>query len=506
MRFWDKLSLKLRILVIIFSFLLTVLSLDQLIFGILVHKFPNLMEWDTSPWYNFLNKTKKITQKSLDNKKIFFTGSSVTLYSANPNTIKNHLIAKGNWNNPEVDLYSHVAMSPTDFRYYLDDILSKQPDVIVYPIVVSDFQLDSFYDSTQIVKFDNDKWFRSYLKRDPVLIFYPFEFLKQHFLDLKKEEINLLFTKSILYINRLRNFILDPFYLYYEKVIRKGRSYHNYTGVIPNTGIWWKGWTTNQFEIECEIQNNQFSEYIFFPYPKTKLLIKYKETILYDQTIEKAGWELIKFSLLSSESKNTLIFAVDKEVSSKTIDPKSYAVEQKYGIRLSQNFCKNKIEEDISYTRIYSNEDKNLETMTDDEYKNDYHQRLWADIDSRRELARISVLRSIKKELINQKFQPWIELENLNYASSRIAKTNTKLILVLVPENPLESKELEKSEWMKDFIGYLTDLTNYKNIYFYDRMDFITKMQLFIDINHFTYNGAEIMSEEFSNIILEHVR
>ncbi|EMM84141.1 hypothetical protein LEP1GSC037_3658 [Leptospira interrogans str. 2006001854] len=42
-----------------------ILFLDRVLFPIALFEFPNELEWDTSPWYNFLHKRKTFILKKM---------------------------------------------------------------------------------------------------------------------------------------------------------------------------------------------------------------------------------------------------------------------------------------------------------------------------------------------------------------------------------------------------------------------------------------------------------
>ncbi|MCE9499138.1 MAG: hypothetical protein K8R21_01270, partial [Leptospira sp.] len=138
----NNIPLKPRILILFAVFLIATVGLDRIVFGWALFEIPNELEWDTSPWYNFLHKTKSI-QFSEHEKGVLIAGSSVALYSALPAGIESSLKKSGH-ENAKVDFYSHVAMSPTDLNYYLDDVISKKPKIVLYLLNPGDLQLDHF--------------------------------------------------------------------------------------------------------------------------------------------------------------------------------------------------------------------------------------------------------------------------------------------------------------------------------------------------------------------------
>ncbi|EMG13017.1 hypothetical protein LEP1GSC151_5751 [Leptospira interrogans serovar Grippotyphosa str. LT2186] len=57
--------IKIKIIWIFLFLLLGFLFLDRVLFPIALFEFPNELEWDTSPWYNFLHKRKTFILKKM---------------------------------------------------------------------------------------------------------------------------------------------------------------------------------------------------------------------------------------------------------------------------------------------------------------------------------------------------------------------------------------------------------------------------------------------------------
>ena len=490
-------SLRIRVLFIIFLFILSVSLLDSLIFSHLLYLFPNELEWDTSYWYNFQHSRKKTSHSG--NKEILITGSSVALYSVLPSNLENKL------NNTGVNFYSHVAMSPTDFYYYTDDLISKKPHLIVYALNPADFQLDFFDVNKDSNLYDTDRWIREGVQRQPVRSFYPFKYFLDYNQYLSREPFFLLLSKSILYVNRERNFILDPLWAYYERHLRGGRSYHNYTGIIPEEGIWRKGWTLPASNFACEVPDlGVRKDMIYVQIPQTKVTITSGSDILFSEIFSKPGWKEISFVLNSKEKTQNINLVSDKVVSSRVIDPKNYSREEFYGVRLSQNFCRNTFEEDIAYDRREVLEDIVLSNMTNEEYSEDYFNKLYKNVEKRPELYRQLHIRNIKKWIYGKEFLPWVEFQNLEKALKKLSENNIKVLLVNAPENPIETVKYIPSKWYNGFNQYMLNL-NTKNIKYVDRILFIQDPRYFIDVNHLTYKGAELMTAEYLKLIKEYL-
>ncbi len=499
-------SLKKKIPIYILSSLVLLKLLDYFFFSFLFLKFPNEMEWDTSPWYNFLHSTKNLSFDS-SKKKIIITGSSVAQYSFLPN----ELIEK------EIDakFYSHVAMSPTDLYYYSDEIISKKSDAVFYLINAGDFQLDHFIkkDSETEYKFSEEDRIRAYAKRHPVKFFYPLEFVLDEFSTLTKKEILFLLTKSFLFVNRYRSFAFDPIDSYLEHHYRSGRSYHNYLGPNANGNeIYRKGWTPKNFSIPCdESFDYLFEETIFIPKQNTEILISdYDGEIIHKENFSKSGWNKLKFKIPPDFEPMIFYFQISNTVSSKEIDGKAYGKSFEYGVRLSQNFCKTERQKNISYSRNESRDDFEIENMNDEEYKKDYFARMYEDgnlfldkekkLFKRPEIQRLYHLHKVKKFFSETKteIKLWSEFEKLEQTAKKFHEKNIPLFIFNNPENPLELELYSNSNFYKTYLEFLNNLSlKYPNVKFLDFKDKVSKKQFFIDSHHLTFNGAK----EYTNLI-----
>ena len=512
-------NLKFKIISYTTIFISAVLFLDWFIFSFLFLQIPNELEWDTSPWYNFLQK-KETIQFDKNKKPILVTGSSVALYSYLPQDVDRELLKSGL--NTQSEFFGHVAMSPTDLYYYADEMISKKPDMILYLVNPGDFQMDHFQKQNDdgFGEYSEDRRIREYAKRHPIKYYYPLDFLLDNFTQLKKVEILPLLTKSILYVNRYRSFISDPIDVYLERHTRSGRSYHNYTGSNLTPIQWRKGWTGQEFLVVCGLKTKtEFSETIFIPSNlETEIKIFNQSVELFKTSFNKVGWYKIQFSIPERLQADTidLTFKISAVVSSNVIDNKVYGREYFYGIRLSQNFCKSVIEKDISFTRIDSMDDQVLKLMTNEEYAQEYFEKMYKDADQyidksktipvRPEIQRLYHLHNVKKFLNTKGKLRWSEFGYLEKAAEKFHKANIPFIIVNNPENPLELNLYKDGEWYKDYLEFYQELSSKYGIKFYDRKDSIPMGQDFIDSHHLTYSGAVKMSPIYSSIIKENTR
>lgn len=505
-----NLSIRLKVVIVTICSVSALFFLDRFIFDYLFFKFPNEMEWDTSPWYNFLHKRNKL--ENILGEKIFLTGSSVALYSALPGKIQKKLHESYNFQ-ANVDFYSHVAMSPTDFYYYSNDIIKLRPSTVVYLLNPADFQFDSFQKNDGKLNFKNGELsyseevrISSYVYRYPVRLIYPGSFILENYNYLNKKEILYLLPRASLKVNTYRAFFLEPFEAFMEHHLKSGRSYHNYTGVIPEEGIYRKGWTKEEFTINCEINNGKLNESIFSQVPALHLYVYKGNELISEKFYQKIGWHKLDLLINSGDTNVKLKFKVDRSVSSRIVDEKLYGKEYFYGIRLSQNFCKKEIEHDIAYKRNPALEDDAFLNMSDEEYKKDFDERLFKDLDKRPELKRMQMVHNIKMELSKSKqFRKWSEFEFLEKAIEKFHKSGINLIIINNPEVSIELNNYINSPWYNGYLNYFKELELSQKIKFYNLNNYLKDDRYFSDFHHLTYHGAEVMSSEYADIIYKNI-
>ncbi|RHX89172.1 hypothetical protein [Leptospira stimsonii] len=497
--------------------LLGFVFLDRVIFPIALFEFPNELEWDTSPWYNFLHKRRNIRFEPSE-KGILIAGSSVALYSSYPDEIAEKLnSSKIDSSNFRAEFYSHPAMSPTDLYYYADDILSKNPELVVYVFNPADLQLDYIQkNESGLVGFDENARIKDYKVRHQNRFIFPGEFLADHWKSYSKGDFFAQLAKAGILLNRYRSFLYDPWMEYLEHHTRTMRSYHYYTGAMPKEGIFLRGWTPPKFTIECELKDGKLSEDIFTQKPGVRVSIeeitengiplKYP---LLDETFAKPGWKplLLEFEdeFGKKQESVTLRFTVSPTTSSEEVDARIFGTPATYGIRLPQNFCRREIRTGISYERIHGLDDDRVENMSDEEYLKDYERRLYYNPENEGALNRLKKVQRNKEILGSSEFFTWSEFTFLEKAIAKFKAKGKKLVVINSPENPIESKYYKNGNW---YSGYLNFFESQKdtNFGFYDLKDSMPDKKFFLDPHHLTYNSAHKSSELYADAILEFLK
>ena len=482
-------TLKGRILAVFTALTISLLALDRAVFDYLYWKVPNEMEWDTSPWYNFLHYTKNL-EFDRENR-VLIAGSSVALYSALPDEIEKGL------KKTSVRFYSHVAMSAADFYYYTDDILDKKPARVVYLFNPADFQLDHFRKKGNTAEYNMASWMAEYRGRHPVKMYYPGAFVRDYSDVLSRADILNLTSRYVLTVGRYRSFFFDPFDALMERHTRSMKSYHSYTGVIPDEGIWSSGWTPQKFTVSCNVPAGEFSSTVYIPEKGWDLNVRSQGEMLFSGTFSKKGWQDISFR--TDRPLEQLEFFSGKSISSRMAGGSPYGREYFYGIRLPQNFCRQEIHDNIAYQRDLFLDDDRFLDMSMEEYKSDYFDRMYRDAKKRGELWRLNLIARNKTILAQAEFKPWLELEYLARAVRKLSAEGVRVILVNNPENSLELEKYGHSAWYRGYLAYMKSLEK-DGAEFVDLKDYLSDPRYFIDYHHLTMHGARRMTPVYRKL------
>ncbi|TGL88380.1 hypothetical protein EHQ68_10290 [Leptospira congkakensis] len=480
-----------------------ILFLDRLIFSELYFLFPNETEWDSSPWYNFIDKTKEL-QSSEDKHRTIITGSSVALYSVLPDELNKKENPKTKYS-----FFSHVAMAPTDLDYYKEDLLFSNPNLVVYLLNFADMQWEYLEPKNNEFYFNEDKWVTEFGERYPAKTIYPMAFLKDHWSELPRKTISKLAGKSLFYVSRFRVFFWDPIEVYVDNHFRSGRKYHLYQGEKPIEGIWSKGWTKETATLVCSDKKQK--ESIFFQKPNTKIRFRFyadqnsfinQKTILdIEKTFERSGWNDLEWDTLiqpSAEWSLVQIQILSELSSAKEVNLIRYGRDEAVGVRLSHFFCKTPKLDNRSYSRGSYWDDTRLVTMSVSDFKEDYFERMIRDAGTRNELWRLHSVREAKKNVNSKTFAPWWEFNRILSISDYFYKHKIPFVLVLSPENPIEFELYKNSQWRKDWISNLRSHLESRGQTLIDHTEVVTEVRYFFDPHHLTYEGANFYNSIFS--------
>ncbi|WP_246834382.1 hypothetical protein [Leptospira levettii] len=502
----NSLGMKWKVFLSTIALLCAIFLFDRIFFFDLYFLFPNETEWDSSPWYNFIYKTKEL-QSSEDKHRTVVTGSSVALYSVLPDELN-----KKEKPNSKYSFFSHVAMAPTDLYYYKENLLSTKPNLVVYLHNFADLQWEYMKRDGESFSFDEKTWIKEFSSRYPTKTIYPTSYLKDYWNDIDRKSFSKLATKALFYVSRYRIFFWDPIVVFIDNHFRSGRKYHLYQGVLPKEGIWSKGWTKTNATIECKEQRE--TESIFVQNKNTKLQFLFFEnqnslinnSPIHTQiiNIQKSGWLDIHWRELNLSNLPWSIVKIQilsQLPTAKQVNLIRYGKDEEVGIRLSHFFCDGILTENRSYSRASYWDDTRFVQMSVDEFQKEYFERMIKDAGNRQELWRLHVVREAKKNVNSVKFKPWSEYNRILEISEYFYQNHIPFVIVLSPENPIEFAFYKNSNWRKEWISHLKEQLAKRGQTVIDHTEVISDVRYFFDPHHLTYEGAKIYNTIFESSI-----
>lgn len=491
----SRIGIKWRVFLVTICLLVGIFALDRILFYDLYFLFPNETEWDSSPWYNFIYKTKSLQNQKKEHRTII-TGSSVALYSVLPDELNQKEIRKTKY-----DFFSHVAMSPTDLYYYKETLLSTRPDVVVYLHNFADLQWEYLDQKQNSLIFQEEIWVKQLADRYPTKTIYPTQYLKDYWNRISRKSFSKLATKSMFYVSRFRIFFWDPIIVYIDNHFRSGRKYHLYQGEIPIEGIWSKGWTKEIATIQCSEQRK--GESIFIQKPNTDVTFQFYQnqktldlkipSVTIQKSFSKTGWAEIQWKDLAGKEIVWQIVQIHVNTNlptAKEVNLIRYGKDESVGIRLSHFFCKTLSKENYSYSRRSFWDDTRFIQMSDSEFREEYFERMIRDSANRNELFRLHKVREAKKTVNAVDFQPWKEYNRILEISDYFQANKIPFVLVLSPENPIEFAFYKDSQWRKDWVNDLRNKLAKRGHVLIDHTEAVKDVRYFFDPHHLTYEGA----------------
>ncbi|MCW7467462.1 hypothetical protein [Leptospira levettii] len=502
----NSLGMKWKVFLSTIALLCAIFLFDRIFFFDLYFLFPNETEWDSSPWYNFIYKTKEL-QSSEDKHRTVVTGSSVALYSVLPDELN-----KKEKPNSKYSFFSHVAMAPTDLYYYKENLLSTKPNLVVYLHNFADLQWEYMKRDGESFSFDEKTWIKEFSSRYPTKTIYPTSYLNDYWNDIDRKSFSKLATKALFYVSRYRIFFWDPIVVFIDNHFRSGRKYHLYQGVLPKEGIWSKGWTKTNATIECKEQRE--TESIFVQNKNTKLQFLFFEnqnslinnSPIHTQiiNIQKSGWLDIHWRELNLSNLPWSIVKIQilsQLPTAKQVNLIRYGKDEEVGVRLSHFFCDGIQTENRSYSRASYWDDTRFVQMSVDEFQKEYFERMIKDAGNRQELWRLHVVREAKKKVNFVKFKPWSEYNRILEISEYFYQNHIPFVIVLSPENPIEFAFYKNSNWRKEWISHLKEQLAKRGQTVIDHTEAISDVRYFFDPHHLTYEGAKIYNTIFESSI-----
>ncbi|TGL58929.1 hypothetical protein [Leptospira sarikeiensis] len=509
---------------ILLSITLSVFLSDFLLFRYSFWELPNESSWGADFFYNFLNEVKVHERSQKKKFRVVAIGSSVAGYSFNPQGVEEELRKITN-KDVEVILLSYAGMPPLDAYLMRKKILSLSPDLVVYPINFVDWRLYRAYvldpKNGKNETMEEGKLILDALDlRDAPQskVIFPFETFLE-FWDL------LGFNKNAEYLTAS----LFGFYQYkeiYWKITsalwehRFGRNtkYGEYNGVQIPERVTFRGWTGKSFSFlprSYMAKKGFYIQVVEEILREGKLIVSLRNSSGKTQDIEfsSPGWKKIVLNpaFLDLPNKNNDHPEMVQAELSQTWVPYFAGPEHKdwsrdeLGVRLQQIFG---MEDELPSldrqpVREERIEDLRYSKMSEKEYEEYFYFRMLTDLKKRPGLGYIQVLADSKKRIAKEKFHPALHFRYMKQLIGYFKEKDLPVLLINNPENPITLSWYEGSDWYKDHISYLKDITGAGNHF----VDFSRELpsQDFWDFHHLTFQGSKKMNSKYAVAISKFV-
>ena len=569
-------------------FLTSTVALDRLIFDYLIFQPANHSGWDSYRWYNFewilrdaersfsrLDDPDSDTDGTIQSQeahisegqsgparaetdplaspgkplRIIVLGSSIARYSIQKE-IMQQLLEQRLQRRVVVQIISHAAMMPEDAYHYVDRINEMEPDLVVYPVAMVDFELEHLMPPHIPGPFYDERAHFEFLKkRVPAQRFYPASFALDHSDRLTLTEIASGFMSGMLAGIRYSDQWCDP--LEFNRRASKDkplRSYIYYQGNPLAGGVYRDGKTSGcvafpasyagdvlTFEVPPELYNPDFSveiewlsdgssplridsELARMWEPHWEDRFRYPPSLLEDENVQRqmffqdpcelnadvvarkthkpdgSGWQ--KISLSPEQQKGWIRLRLSHVIWNYRLQPLDKS-NRRYGegLRMPGQFGLKEAPVNQVQHRRWFLEDQRLMELSDQQYLQDYMDRIQPpDWRNRPPVIPFNNLRIVKSFLPALPFKPVPQMARLFNVRERL---DAPMLLIMNPENPVESAVFSGSQYFQDFVTYLRKQHSSGFAEIHDELP----MQYFADPHHFTYFGMLRMAPRYADLI-----
>jgi len=497
---WSKLILLLGIVILVDSFL----------FKFLIWNLPNESAWSTNFFFGYEYHWRELKRKNFQKPLVLILGSSIAAYSFHTEELQKALLEQGF--DVEVEILSYAGMTPVDTVLLSKKILLLNPKIIIYPINFIDFRI---HREMVFHTPENLNWKKDFLLKDTLnyseapqsRYSYPLEAVLEFYPILPIDRTAEYLLAELFGMYRYRDLYYENLKLLYQHRFGKNISYHGYCGVQIPEGIDSLGWTGRKFSFLVKNYMKQEGFYVqIVPeiLKKGSLTIEFyssKGQLLQKEIFSSHGWK--KIQLQSEIPEGEMVQAVLSDIwfayeaSGNRLD----FHRDEMGVRLQQTFGLEFPRVSLQYVREPRKEDYRYENMNEEEYKEYFFYRLLSFPEHRPGIVYFSNIWESKKWTNTQNFEPNPHYEYLLRWKEILKPTQTKMLLINNPENPITLNLYKNSNWYQTQIQFLKQIESEK-IKFYDIAELL-KPQDFSDYHHLTFPAMLRMNVVYSSMILK---
>ncbi|HNI89491.1 MAG TPA: hypothetical protein PKX55_15140 [Leptospiraceae bacterium] len=496
----------------ILVFVLSLFLFDQIFFGFFIWNLPNESPWGTNHFFNFIYEKKRIEKTQKVNQRILIIGSSIAYYSLDKDSIREYLHKKLN-KDFEIEYLSYAGMTPLDSYLFRNQIELLKPDLIVYPINFIDWRLHRAYvlnpNGSNETADDRSLILDALNFGDaPQSKFaFPMEAILEFHSLLSLDRIADYLSSSTFLFYRYREIFSQNLRNIYNHRFGRNISYHGYAGVQIPERVNSLGWTGRNFSFypkEYMFERGFLIQIVPEILEKGPLILTLSSQGLEEKySFQDTGWKkvVLPFKFQSKENKITASLSNVWYPFQAKEDRFDHSRDE-VGVRLQQTFGLDRPLSGMQYKREERIEDLRYISMSDEEYKEYFEYRLLSDFEHRPGIRYIHALKNAKERLASEKFRPGIHMQYLQKFLESMKQKKIPILLINNPENPLALRWYEDSQWYKDHLDYLVNLSSENEIFFFD-LKHSLKMQDFSDFHHITFPGMEKMNFIYGDLIAE---
>ncbi|EMJ55964.1 hypothetical protein LEP1GSC013_0109 [Leptospira interrogans serovar Valbuzzi str. Duyster] len=489
--------------------ILILFLLDFSFFRVLIWKVPNESPWSSNHFYNFLYEYFSLQEKQKKNYRILIVGSSIAHYSFDREAFGKEILERIG-KDVEVEFLSYAGMTPLDAWLCRQKIVELKPDFVIFPINFIDWRLHRAYSlnpeyknetiDSKILLLDALDFFEAPQSR----FIFPLETTIEFFAELGFAKTSEYISAFLFGFYRYKDIFWKNLRSLYDHRYGRNISYHGYNGVQIPERVTSLGWTGKNFsfilteKMKTEGFLVQIVPEILASGP-LKITFKKKNKVQSFSFIEPGWKKILLDNSFMVEDPSLLITA---ELSSSWIP--FFAVGEnkdwnydRLGVRLQQTFGTEIPKNGMQYTREERLEDIRYLYMSDLEYSKYFNFRLLEDFDQRPGIGYLIALKDAKLRIREEKFVPVLHFQYLRKFSSFLKEKKVPLWIINNPENPISLDWYVKSNWYKDHLLFLKELSG-DLVFFSDLKDSLS-MQDFSDYHHFTFPGMMKMSPIYAN-------
>ena len=527
----------------LFSAAVVFISLDVLLFRLVLWQIPNESAWESEPLYSFEHRLRGWEQDSewkqaARGPRVLIVGSSIAAYGILPKVVSRELSrrlrpaesgperVRGPRADSRVVLLGRQGLHWVELRVLVRRLLAQKPDIVIVPTNMVDFRLERSLVLSRTADLLSNQAGRSAdalqaLLRDEydrpeVRLHAPLNALRCCFFRMGGDERAEALVGALVASFRFRAVWRKPLALLYSNRFGRGHSYLHYAGAAVGSGnVTHRGRTAGEFLLPVSLTLLASGLEIEAPpglfavpgAPRLELRLFRavpgesshapagcpRGTPRAKRTVElRRGWQNVPL----------LGLAVPGDVLCGRVSPLWWSdlAADLLGVRLARNTAAGP-RTGLDEARPIRREDEQYRAYSDDQYRRSFQQRIM-------QFSRpgAEYLHALHQARLFWRERDFVRALPSAHALSEfrreVSEAGVRLLLVNAPENPISRALYDDSRWYSGYRAFLSEAPagSPGDFAFLDS-GALLPMQMFYDTHHLSYYGAE----RFSRAVAEAV-